>query len=170
MRAVFHIIATQGIAAVSIEEVARCSGVAKTTIYRRYSNTEDLIAHLPHMVHPTLDFDDLTPSHDSLCAVFERMMNYCNDEFELTAIGIVLSSNNETLSAVAQQVIAPIMQRFQDFITRGQQSGIFHAHIDADFIFQSALGSMLACKALQNREEASWCERMTALIWPSVRA
>ena len=43
MHATLEIIIAQGIGAVNIESVARRSGVAKTTIYRRYANTDDLI-------------------------------------------------------------------------------------------------------------------------------
>ena len=48
MHATLEIIIAQGIGAVNIESVARRSGVAKTTIYRRYANTDDLIRHLRH--------------------------------------------------------------------------------------------------------------------------
>ena len=42
MKATLAIVISDGVGAVTIEEVARRSGVAKTTIYRRYKNADDL--------------------------------------------------------------------------------------------------------------------------------
>ena len=44
MRATLQIAVDRGISGVTIEEVARRSGVAKTTIYRRYHNADELLA------------------------------------------------------------------------------------------------------------------------------
>ncbi len=43
MRATLQIAVDRGISGVTIEEVARRSGVAKTTIYRRYHNADELL-------------------------------------------------------------------------------------------------------------------------------
>ena len=44
MKATLAIVISDGVGAVTIEEVARRSGVAKTTIYRRYKNADDCCA------------------------------------------------------------------------------------------------------------------------------
>ena len=43
MQATLQIAVDRGISGVTIEEVARRSGVAKTTIYRRYHNADELL-------------------------------------------------------------------------------------------------------------------------------
>ena len=49
MRATLQIAVDRGISGVTIEEVARRSGVAKTTIYRRYHNADELLHEIrPH--------------------------------------------------------------------------------------------------------------------------
>ena len=47
MKATLAIVISDGVGAVTIEEVARRSGVAKTTIYRRYKNAGSV--HLPRV-------------------------------------------------------------------------------------------------------------------------
>ncbi|PKU92153.1 TetR-type transcriptional regulator [Bifidobacterium pseudolongum subsp. globosum] len=172
MRATLEIMIAQGIGAVNIESVARRSGVAKTTIYRRYANTDDLIRHLTLSVAPSLDFSALEPSHESLCTVLRRIIDCFDEEFELKAIGVVLSSENTHLRSIAQGVIEPAAERFYDFLRRGMASGAFRGGLDAPFLFQTVLGSMLACKALSASSpdsHADWADNMAALLWASIR-
>lgn len=172
MRATLEIIIAQGIGAVNIESVARRSGVAKTTIYRRYANTDDLIRHLTLTVAPSLDFSALEPSRESLRTVLRRIIDCFDEEFELKAIGIVLSSENAHLRNIANSVIEPAAERFYDFLRRGMAIGAFRDGLDAPFLFQTVLGSMLAYKALGTSSavpHADWAGNMTGLLWASIR-
>ena len=72
MRATLEIMISKGVAAVTIEEVARRSGVAKTTIYRRYKNADDLLQRIQLEVAGLPDFSDLQPSRSGLQAMLER--------------------------------------------------------------------------------------------------
>lgn len=172
MRATLEIIIAQGIGAVNIESVARRSGVAKTTIYRRYANTDDLIRHLTLTVAPSLDFSALEPSRESLRTVLRRIIDCFDEEFELKAIGVVLSSENAHLRNIAKSVIEPAAERFYDFLRRGMAIGAFRDGLDAPFLFQTVLGSMLAYKALGTSSavpHADWEGNMTGLLWASIR-
>lgn len=172
MHATLEIIIAQGIGAVNIESVARRSGVAKTTIYRRYANTDDLIRHLTLSVAPSLDFSALEPSRESLRTVLRRIIDCFDEEFELKAIGVVLSSENAHLRNIAKSVIEPAAERFYDFLRRGMAIGAFRDGLDAPFLFQTVLGSMLAYKALSTSSavpHADWAGNMTGLLWASIR-
>lgn len=172
MHATLEIIIAQGIGAVNIESVARRSGVAKTTIYRRYANTDDLIRHLTLTVAPSLDFSALEPSRESLRTVLRRIIDCFDEEFELKAIGVVLSSENAHLRNIANSVIEPAAERFYDFLRRGMAIGAFRDGLDAPFLFQTVLGSMLAYKALSPSSavpHADWAGNMTGLLWASIR-
>ena len=155
MKATLGIVISDGIGAVTIEEVARRSGVAKTTIYRRYRNADDLL---------------------------QRIQDCFDSELGLKAVGVVLSSDNATLKAIAAQVLAPAEERFVGFMERGIADGVFQNRLDYTFLFSTVLGSMLACKALagqeaggerqsgKERKSDSWAENMATLLWPNVCA
>ena len=49
MQATLQIAVDRGISGVTIEEVARRSGVAKTTIYRRYHNADEQLREISAM-------------------------------------------------------------------------------------------------------------------------
>ena len=119
MRATLEIMISKGVAAVTIEEVARRSGVAKTTIYRRYKNADDLLQRIQLEVAGLPDFSDLQPSRSGLQAMLERIQNCFDSEIGLKAVGVVLSSDNDSLKTIADQVITPAEQRFATFVERG---------------------------------------------------
>lgn len=171
MRAALDLILTRGIGAVSIEAIAKQSGVAKTTIYRRYSNVDDLLQNLcPAPRGNKLDFSDLEPSYDSLRIVLTRIIDGFDKEFGLKAIGMVLTSNNQHLHALADRVIGPVQQRFSEFIAKGMASGAFKENIDVPFVFQTVIGAMMAAKALSSTPHSAWVDQTAALLYPAISA
>ena len=162
--------------------VARRSGVAKTTIYRRYRNADDLLQRIQPEVAGLPNFNDLKPSRSGLATMLRRIQNCFDSELGLKAVGVVLSSDNATLKAIAAQVLAPAEERFVGFMERGIADGVFQNRLDYTFLFSTVLGSMLACKALagqeaggerqsgKERKSDSWAENMATLLWPNVCA
>ena len=182
MKATLGIVISDGIGAVTIEEVARRSGVAKTTIYRRYRNADDLLQRIQPEVAGLPNFNDLKPSRNGLATMLQRIQDCFDSELGLKAVGVVLSSDNATLKAIAAQVLAPAEERFVGFMERGIADGVFQNRLDYTFLFSTVLGSMLACKALagqeaggerqsgKERKSDSWAENMAMLLWPNVCA
>jgi len=103
MKATLGIVISDGIGAVTIEEVARRSGVAKTTIYRRYRNADDLLQRIQPEVAGLPNFNDLKPSRSGLATMLRRIQDCFDSELGLKAVGVVLSSDNATLKAIAAQ-------------------------------------------------------------------
>ena len=152
MKATLGIVISDGIGAVTIEEVARRSGVAKTTIYRRYRNADDLLQRIQPEVAGLPNFNDLKPSRSGLATMLRRIQDCFDSELGLKAVGVVLSSDNATLKAIAAQVLAPAEERFVGFMERGIADGVFQNRLDYTFLFSTVLGSMLACKRWRDRK------------------
>ena len=166
MKATLGIVISDGIGAVTIEEVARRSGVAKTTIYRRYRNADDLLQRIQPEVAGLPNFNDLKPSRSGLATMLRRIQDCFDSDFGLKAVGVVLSSDNASLNAIADQVLVPAEKRFSEFVERGMKAGVFRNGLDPQFLFSTILGSMLACKALHGDASIPWPENMTAVLWP----
>lgn len=176
MQATLEIVISDGVAAVTIEEVARRSGVAKTTIYRRYKNADDLLHRIQVEAAGLPDFSDLEPSRTGFRMMLQRIQDCFNSELGLKAVGAVLSSDNDALKAIAAQVLTPAEQRFSAYAKRGIAAGVFRVGMDFKFLFDTVLGSMLAYKALHDESsgtqhaDGTWAEHMTKLLWPSIAA
>lgn len=167
MKATLAIVISDGVGAVTIEEVARRSGVAKTTIYRRYKNADDLLRRVQLEVAGLPDFSDVELSKNGLLTILQRIQGcFFDSELGLKAVGVVLSSDNPSLNAIADQVLVPAEKRFSEFVDRGVRAGVFRNGLDPQFLFSTILGSMLACKALHGDASIPWPENMAAVLWP----
>ena len=167
MKATLAIVISDGVGAVTIEDVARRSGVAKTTIYRRYKNADDLLRRVQLEVAGLPDFSDVELSKNGLLTMLQRIQGcFCDSDFGLKAVGVVLSSDNTSLNAIANQVLVPAEKRFSEFVERGMKAGVFRNGLDPQFLFSTILGSMLACKALHGDASIPWPENMAAVLWP----
>ena len=91
---------------------------------------------------------------------------FFDSDFGLKAVGVVLSSDNTSLNAIANQVLVPAEKRFSEFVERGMKAGVFRNGLDPQFLFSTILGSMLACKALHGDASIPWPENMAAVLWP----
>lgn len=174
MQATLQIVTSKGVGAVTIEEVARRSGVAKTTIYRRYKNADDLLHRIQVAVVHTPDSTAVAstcePTRENMRTLLEQVVTSFDDGIGLKAVGMVLSSDNEYLRGMAEQVISPAEHRFAEFISTGESKGIFRHGLDAKFLFSTILGSMLACKVLCNEAGKIWADHITSMVWPTVAA
>lgn len=171
LRSAMEIAMQRGIAGVTIEEVARRSGVAKTTIYRRYANTNDLLRQLRTLGMPNpAALRDLEPTRANLELLLGAMLKRFRSSIGVKAVGIVLSSDDEFFHHVVNGTIQPEERRCEVFFERGVQAGVFRAGVDVRFLFGTAIGSMVTCEALGDEVGDDWVSRMADLIWPAIAA
>lgn len=150
LRAVLHIATTQGLGAVTIEEVARSSGVAKTTIYRRYTNTDDMldsVSRLEAFNLPSLNTLP-TPSKQSMMEVFTRMEQAFVYGIGVRTVGMVISSRNDFFRNVLHHGVLPVLQRIGEYFRSGIRQGVFRPDLDIEMLTTMIIGSLVAHHAL----------------------
>ena len=86
MQTTLQIAVDRGISGVTIEEVARRSGVAKTTIYRRYHNADELLREISAMYLVNPDAGPVPSPRGSIS------LSCCNDWWTGCAITTSMSS------------------------------------------------------------------------------
>ncbi|WP_163198568.1 MULTISPECIES: TetR/AcrR family transcriptional regulator [Bifidobacterium] len=169
MQATLAIALTKGVGGISIEEIARRSGVAKTTIYRRYNNADDLLRKISALeISSSPELAGLEPTRENLTLMLRRMVERYVSSVGVKAIGIILTSDDEFFQRLVQQAIRPEEETFATFFQRGIELERFRADLNAKFLFDTMLGSMIACEALRGSVDEDWPERMTAMVWPSI--
>ena len=91
MRATLQIAVDRGISGVTIEEVARRSGVAKTTIYRRYHNADELLHEISAMYLAIPDSDPVpSPTREHFTQLLQRLVDWVRDnDIDVKRVGIV---------------------------------------------------------------------------------
>ncbi|KFI92798.1 transcriptional regulator, TetR family [Bifidobacterium saguini DSM 23967] len=178
MHATLQIAVERGISGVTIEEVARRSGVAKTTIYRRYHNSNELLRGISAMYLVNAE-DELSPALSPTREHFTLMLGKLVDwvrtnNIDVRSVGIVLSSEAEFFHHIVDQVVTPWLGKLRSFLNLGVAEGVFRTGLDERLLLSTIIGSLVAYEAIDQHptdsDIAAWPQRMTNLLWPALLA
>ncbi|MBT1174144.1 helix-turn-helix transcriptional regulator [Bifidobacterium sp. LC6] len=178
MHATLQIAVERGISGVTIEEVARRSGVAKTTIYRRYHNSNELLRGISAMYLVNADDElspTLSPTREHFALMLGKLVDWVRaNNIDVRSVGIVLSSEAEFFHHIVDQVVTPWLGKLRNFLNLGAAQGVFRTGLDERLLLSTIIGSLVAYEAIDQRpadsDIAAWPQRMTDLLWPALLA
>jgi AcrR family transcriptional regulator len=163
------LLATGGFSRMSIESVAAESGVAKTTIYRRFSDKADLataaIAELVPLAVPE-------PANDSYRDLLAHL-DFIRRAFDMALIGALLAEerrNPGLLQTFRERVVRARMAIFREIIEAGIERGELRPDLDLDAAADLVIGSFLFRYISEGRPDEHWPQRVLDTIWPALRA
>lgn len=173
MQATLQIAVDCGISGVTIEEVARRSGVAKTTIYRRYHNAGELLREISAMYPVNPDAGPVpSPTREHFTQLLQRLVDWVrNNNIDVKRVGIVLSSEAEFFQHIVNQVITPWLSRVAAFLKQGVTQGVFRESVDEKLLLSTIIGSLVAYEAIEGKamdDDTAWAARMSDLLWPAL--
>ena len=173
MQATLQIAVDRGISGVTIEEVARRSGVAKTTIYRRYHNADELLREISAMYLVNPDAGPVpSPTREHFTQLLQRLVDWVrNNNIDVKRVGIVLSSEAEFFQHIVNQVITPWLSRVAAFLKQGVTQGVFRESVDEKLLLSTIIGSLVAYEAIEGKamdDDTAWAARMSDLLWPAL--
>ena len=193
MKATLQIAVERGISGVTIEEVARRSGVAKTTIYRRYHNANDLLREISarYLVHD-MPTEPPSPTREHFTQMLRQLVDWVQDnDIDIKSVGIVLSSEAEFFRHIVDQVVTPWLEMLTAFLRRGGREGVFRQGLDGRLLLSTIIGSLVAYEAIGDTGAVSsdwmhapvdgatgatdatdvktlWADHMADLLWPAL--
>lgn len=140
------------LAEISIERVARTAGVGKATIYRRWSNREELFCDVMRAAEQV----DLklpgTSTRDDLIALLEsiRRRGLANRTSSLVHNVLAqMKSSPKLWKAYDANVIEPRRRLTYEVLRRGQQNGEIRSDLDVELIGDLFSGPMLVRTVLR---------------------
>lgn len=167
--ATMQIAVSEGVKAVTIEEVSRRSGVAKTTIYRRYRNSEELLENLSFFkTLPAPDLTVLKPSKENLALLIKSAVAYFDQSVGVRSVGMILCSDSDFFRQVFDHVVVPIRDRATEFFDNGKRAGVFRQNANVNFILDQVIGGMVANAAVHGSVEESWNRQIVDFLWTSI--
>ena len=148
---------------VTIEAVAVVSGVAKTSIYRRYNNSDELLeAVLEHV------YTGLPPVSPDSRDWEESMRSAIEVLFEGMGKGLVLTllqdPHSTTSEVLRRKIIRPRMKILRDLLRRDQELGLIRENVDLDVVIDFMLGASYAHVARYGSLDEAWPGRVHATL------
>lgn len=135
-----------GVAELSIEAIASRAGVGKTTIYRRWSNKEDLVvdalATLKAPVPPLTG----TSVRDDLISLLEAMRSESGLKRNRCVMNIVMSDadrHRRITERFMERAVEPRRRAMREVLERGIATGELRPDLDVDLGMAIISGTML---------------------------
>ncbi|MDP1876709.1 MAG: TetR/AcrR family transcriptional regulator [Actinomycetota bacterium] len=143
--AALELLAESGVAGFSVAEVAGRSGVAKTTIYRRYPSRDALLAGALERLNDDLpDVPAPGPVRDRLVQVLDGIRRRSPNGTQGRLLGQVAATHDPRLGRmVYERVLVPRHRMLRRIVQDGIDAGELRADLDLDALIPILVGPML---------------------------
>ncbi|MCB0911004.1 MAG: TetR/AcrR family transcriptional regulator C-terminal ligand-binding domain-containing protein [Propionibacteriaceae bacterium] len=167
--AVMRIVADEGPAAVTIARVSEVSGVARTTLYRRYASSSEILSDAVGRIAPMPPID-VTSDREGFRRIVGQFERVFSTEGLASLTGHVLVANEGFQHQWRTQFIGIRLGSLHSFLERGVQAGVLRPDLDTDLVVELIVGSAIAEAALRGRLLGGWADRVVETLWPALSA
>ncbi len=144
------------LADLSIERIARTAGVGKATIYRRWSNKEDLFVDVLRAFEPQDPELPGTSMRDDLVVLLESLRQRGlakRSSAILHNVQAQMKSSPKIWAAYHATVVAPRRRLGVEILRRGQENGELRRDVDVELMNDIIVGPMLVRSVLRPEVE-----------------
>lgn len=171
---IFHaalaILRSRGPLAVSIESVAASSGVAKTTIYRRYENRDSLLTAAITSAATTIVFPDDLSAEDTLRWVLRHARDMIEQVVGRGTLAAVLMKEDPQFNELLLGMIRTATRPLREDLRRRARNGEITANLDLELAISILLGVVVAELIRGRPTDDDWVDSVLALLWPAFAA
>jgi AcrR family transcriptional regulator len=157
-----------GPTAVTVEAVAARSGVAKTTIYRRYSDRHELMrAAIGSAVTPPGQ-PPVRDTRDRLTWALGQVYAVLGEVLGRGGAAALLDDRDRAFSTLVRDLLTPYTSALAGLIEDGIAAGRLRGDLDADAAVSLMLGSYLGELLRRGAVGADWTPRCVDLLWHAI--
>jgi AcrR family transcriptional regulator len=170
IQAALELLRAKGPVAVNIDSVAARSGVARTTIYRRYRSRDELMdATMEHLIDPAPLAPDL-PVREKLRWVLERISDILENRLGPGGTAAVIANTDPAFTAALRARLATRMAALIGLVNLDIAAARLRADVDADTLLSLLIGAYLAEVLRFGSARAGWTDRTLDFLTPAVIA
>src|SRR4051812_18640408 len=167
LAAAAEIFVRDGFQKMTLPGVAAAAGVAKTTVYRRYPSTVELVLATILHLNTGAPGPDTGSARDDLTTV----LDFARLRFDVSVTGTLMAEEREhpeLLDAARRQMIVPAIDRFRTVLRAGIERGELRADLDLDAIAHALLGSFFIRYLESGRPGPGWAGEVVDALWPAL--
>jgi len=168
--AALTILRGRGPLAVSIESVAAASGVAKTTIYRRFDNRDELLKAAITSATTTIDYPSGLSAQDSLRWVLRHARDTIEHVVGRGTVAAVMADEDPRFTQLLLGMIRATSSPLRDDLRGRATTGEIKAGLDIELAISILLGVVVAELIRGRTTDEAWVDSVLALLWPAFAA
>lgn len=167
LAAVLDLLRTKGPSAVNVEAVAARAGVAKTTIYRRYRNREEMTAAaLSSLTSPPPPPDQSSPQA-ILQWLIEQSVNAIEAGIGVGGVAALLTDEDTTFTELIRALLVEHRAALATEIDNAAGPAQLRDDLDIDTLLDCIVGAYIAQRARRGVVEPGWAQRILHSLWPA---
>lgn len=170
LKATLELLAEVGFEAMSIEAISARAGVGKTTIYRRYSSKNELVADAIESMREEVTIPDTGSLWSDMDKLIENAAQTTLTPLGRQTVAMIISSasSNPTFAQIYwDKYLHPRRQSFTVVIERAKTRSEVQKDIDAELVFDTMSGVMLYALIFPPTSESwkSYVRRCLSMIF-----
>ena len=165
--ATLELLRARGPLAVSVEAVSAASGVAKTTIYRRYENRDELLVAAVRAAATDVDLPTDLSTKDTIRWVLRHARDTIEHVVGRGTLAAVLANEDPQFTSLLLEMIRNTTRPFRENLRAHAAAGELPAELDIELAMSVLLGAVVAELIRGRVMDDAWVESVLTLLWPA---
>jgi AcrR family transcriptional regulator len=167
-QAALTILRSKGPLAVTIEGVAAESGVAKTTIYRRFANRDALLRAVVRAATRVVAIPDGLSAFETLRWYLGEARDTIENMVGRGAVAAILTDDDPQFTKLLLEMIRMRSRPLRENLRQRTKNHELRADLDIELLISVLLGTFVA-ESIRGREtDEDWAGDVLALLWPAI--
>src|SRR5215207_6712687 len=158
--AALELLRTKGPRSVTVEAVAARSGIAKTTIYRRYRDRRDMLSVALSRVTTPEPLAAQADAADRLRWLIREAVKTIEVGIGYGGFAAMLTDEDPDFTKLFRRILAKQRAALESVIDAGKADGSFRADVDGATLVDAIVGAHIAERARTGRVAAGWEGRL----------
>ncbi len=165
--ATLELLRARGPLAVSVEAVAAASGVAKTTIYRRYENRDELLRASVRSATTAVEIPPDLSTKDTVRWVLRHARDTIEHVVGRGTVAAVLANEDPEFTSLLLEMIRNTTRPFRETLHERALAGELPPSVDIELAMSVLLGAVVAELIRGRPTDDAWVESVLDLLWPA---
>jgi AcrR family transcriptional regulator len=166
--AALELLRGRGPVAVSIEAVAAASGVAKTTIYRRYRNREALLRAVVDAAAIRIQVPGDLSAYDTFHWFLVNARETIEHIVGRGAVAAIMLNEDPEFAALLHERIRANTKPLRDDLRRRSEAGELRKGLDIELVMSLLLGTFIAESIRGSSSADGWADSVLGFLWPAL--
>jgi AcrR family transcriptional regulator len=166
--ATLELLRTRGPKAVTVEAVAARAEVAKTTIYRRYHDREDMLAAALTSLTQPAPPTDRSALRPILQWLIDQSYNAIEGGIGVGGVAALLTEEDPAFTELIRSLLVAHRKALADVVRDPAFAHLVRDDLDVETLLDCIVGAYLAERARNGAVAPGWAERVLRTLWPAV--
>lgn len=168
--ATVDILREKGPLAVNIEAVAAASGVAKTTIYRRYESREDLLLAGIHAATTEIKIPTDLSTYDTFRWLLRNAGEFAEHEIGRGTAAAIITNQDPASVELLREMLKVRARTLAALVQERIIVGDLRADLDVRLVATVLLGAVLGQVIRGGATDEAWADGVLDMLWPAFEA